>query len=186
MPIRENKTSSRPSIFELATMYNEEENPRRRVQGTKVVVNTNRLHYGNDATISAFLATAYDKKGNAIDSIEGYFLEPNTDYELATTENSDTAVMPGTYSIVPKWSSRQKYKWYLKDVEGRTGIAIHGGESGRNTTGCLIPGRAYRESVNREGNSYIVSGAKEKTKELFEFFETYGNGDIKINICMPD
>lgn len=49
--------------------------------------------------------------------MQGYFLEPKTDYDLATTRNSDTAIMPGTYNITPKWHEDQKYEWYLETLK---------------------------------------------------------------------
>ena len=33
---------------------------------TNIVINTNRLWYGKDSTVSAFIATAYDKDGNNV------------------------------------------------------------------------------------------------------------------------
>lgn len=186
MSERKVTTGRRANIFELATMYDGPEKANGKKSHGNVVVNTNRLYYGSDATISAFLATAYDNNGNVIDSIEGYFLEPLTDYELATTEGSDTAIMPGTYSIVPKSSSKQRYKWYISNVDGRSGIAIHSGKSGSNTTGCLIPGENYGTYNSKEGESFGIIGAAPKTDELFRFFDIYGKGGIKINICMPD
>ena len=41
------------------------------------------MWYGEDSTVSAFLATAYDEHGNVVDSMRGYFLEPGTDYNRA-------------------------------------------------------------------------------------------------------
>lgn len=183
MPNPNNPNKRRPSIFEIAKMYNE---PERSSNKTKVVVNTNRLHYGYNATVSAFLATAYDEQGEKVDSMQGYFLEPRTDYNLATTPNSDTAIMTGTYRITPKWNEKQKYDWYLRNTKGRTGIAIHGGINGNSTTGCLIPGNSFNTYKHEKGDSLTINNANEKKEELFQFFKKYGNDDIKINICMPD
>ena len=95
------RNRERPTIFEIAKAYedgnNGELSPR-----TNVVINTNRLWYGEDSTASAFLATAYDEHGNKVDSMNGYFLEPATDYDLAKTEGSDTAIMYGQYNVIPK------------------------------------------------------------------------------------
>ena len=183
MPHSNNSSSKRPDIFEIAKMYNE---PERETNKTKVVVNTNRLHYGYNATVSAFLATAYDIHGRKVDSMQGYFLEPRTDYDLATTKNSGTAIMPGTYRITPKWHEDQKFEWYLRDTQERTGIAIHGGRNGNNTSGCLIPGSSFSTYKNEKGDSLTINDATKKKEELFQFFKRYGNEDLKINICMPD
>ena len=50
-----------PSIFDVAMAY---ENGGIIRPKTNVVVNTNRLWYGGKSTVSAFLATAYDERGN--------------------------------------------------------------------------------------------------------------------------
>ena len=183
MPDPNYSNKRKSNIFELAKMYNE---PEKLPNKTKVVINSNRLHYGYNATVSAFLATAYDSNGKKLDSMQGYFLEPRTDYELATTKNSDTAIMPGTYRITPKWHEEQKYDWYLRNTKGRTGIAIHGGKNGNNTTGCLIPGSSFNTYKNEKGDSLTINDAYNKKEELFRFFRRYGNDGIKINICMPD
>lgn len=167
----------RPTILELANMYNK---PERR--DTDVVIETNRFLYGYNATVSDFSAIAYDHNGVPIDSLQGYFLEPASNYEFATTEGSDTAILPGTYNIIPKWHERQKYKWYLANPKGRSGIAIHSGRSGANTSGCLIPGNNYEIHQHEKGDSLTISNAKAKTEELFHFFNKYGNGNIKIKI----
>lgn len=182
MPIF-NTDEKKISIFELARMYNE---PERLPNTTRVEINTKRFKFGYNATISSYIATAYNSSSEKIDSIQGYFLEPKTDPELATTKNSDTAIQPGKYQIIPRWSDKQKYKWYLKDVNGRTGIAIHGGRHGNHTTGCLIPGTGYNVHKNEKGDSLTINDAANKRDELFEFFENYGNGGIKIDIGYPE
>lgn len=177
MPDNLTPNRRRPTLIELATMYNE---PKGR--DTNVFIETNRFLYGYNATISNFSAIAYDNNGVPIDSLKGYFLEPASKYELASTEGSDTAILPGTYSIIPKWDKRQKYHWYLTYPKGRSGIAIHPGRSGANTSGCLIPGNGYEIHQHEKGDSLTISNAKAKTEELFHFFNKYGNGNIKIKI----
>ena len=75
----------RPSIFDVALSY---ENGNNGVikSNTNVVVHTNRLWYGNNSTVSAYRATAYDEQGRIVDSIEGYFLEPATNFRLSKVE----------------------------------------------------------------------------------------------------
>ena len=72
----------RPTIFEIATAFENGQEGEIKPK-TNVVINTNRLWYGKDSTVSAFLATAYDEHGNRVDSMEGCFLEPATEYEKA-------------------------------------------------------------------------------------------------------
>jgi hypothetical protein len=174
---------NRPSIFEIATAFEDgKEGVVRKNQKTKtnVVINTNRLWYGKNSTVSAFIATAYDEHGNTIDSMRGYFLEPETDYALAKVAGGDKAIMYGTYNVIPCKYNWQKYKWYVDKVPGRTGIAIHRGTDGKNTEGCLMPGREFYYDSNT--NDYKIKDSKNKEKDLFEFFDKYGQNGIKINI----
>ena len=146
---------------------------------THIVINTNRLWYGKDSTVSAFLATAYNKQGNIVSSMDGYFLEPKTDYDRAKIAGDDKAIMYGTYNIVPK-KKDQRYEWYIDKVPGRTGIAIHGGVDNEDTSGCLLPAEKFTYDSNSD--NYTTVGTQKKKKELFEFFNRYGKNGIKINI----
>lgn len=189
-----NNGRRRPSIFEIATAY-EKGNEGDKKPRTKVVVNTSRLWYGDDSTASAFIATAYDEQGNRIDSMEGYFLEPATDYDLAKVANKDRAIMSGTYDVITQKEMKKRisektkqreenialrYDWYIDEVPGRSGIAIHIGNYGKDTEGCFLPG----DKVNYDSitNKCSVSNSIVKTKELFGFFDKYGQNGIKINI----
>ncbi|MBR5455401.1 MAG: hypothetical protein IKU76_00410 [Bacteroidaceae bacterium] len=192
----------RPSIFEIATAFEDGKNgeiKRQQKPKTNVVVNTNRIGYGEKSTVSAFLATAYDEQGNTVDSMRGYFLEPGTDYNRAKREGSDTAIMSGSYEIIPQAEMRKRiaerntqkgkqikecdiklrYNWYIDNPPGRSGIAIHGGRNGENTTGCFIPGDSI--SPNKENTDYFISDNGKKN-ELFRFFNNYGQDGIKINV----
>ena len=146
---------------------------------TNIVINTNRLWYGKDSTVSAFIATAYDKDGNNVASMDGYFLEPGTDYDKAEIAGSDSSIKYGTYNIVrgQKW---QRFEWYVDNVPGRSGIAIHGGSDGSNTLGCLLPAEDFVHDKEK-GNYRTVNSGKKK-KELFDFFKKYGKNGIKINV----
>ena len=160
-----------------------------------MVVNTSRLWYGDDSTASAFIATAYDEQGNRIDSMEGYFLEPAIDYDLAKVANKDRAIMSGTYDVITQKEMKKRisektkqreenialrYDWYIDEVPGRSGIAIHIGNYGKDTEGCFLPGNKVNyDSIT---NKCSVSNSTVKTKELFGFFDKYGQNGIKINI----
>ena len=174
---------NRPSIFKIATAFEDgQEGEIKQKPKTNVVVNTNRIGYGDKSTVSAFLATAYDEQGNTVDSMRGYFLEPETDYNRAKREGSDTAIMSGSYEIIPQAEMRKRiaerytqngkqtkesdiklrYNWYIDNPPGRSGIAIHGGRNGENT-------------------DYFISDNGKKN-ELFRFFNNYGQDGIKINV----
>ena len=160
---------------------------------TEVVITTNRLWYGKDSTGSAFLATAYDEHGNAVDSMEGYFLEPTTDYKRAKKAGSDTSIMYGEYNVISRaelekrinstttgGKTKLRFQWYVDNVPGRSGIAIHVGNYGNDTTGCLLPGESY--AYDKTKDTYMVLKSTKKTKELFSFFDRYGNKGIRIKI----
>ena len=185
-----------PNIFERARAYEDgnEGYVQQQKPKTNIVINTNRLWYGEDSTVSAFLATAYDEQGNTIDSMRGYFLEPGTDYNRAKREGSDTAIMSGEYEVIPQNEMKKRiatrngikednivlnYDWYIDNPPGRSGIAIHGGKTGKNTTGCFIPGDSFEP--NKEKSDYIINN-NQKKEELFRFFNDYGHNGIKINV----
>ncbi len=175
--------SNRASIFEITTTFDEgSKGGTRQKTTTNVVINTNRLWYGKDSTVSAFLATAYDKQGNKVDSMEGYFLEPEVNYDCAEVAGGDKAIMYGTYNVVPRKYSWQRYKWYVDKVPGRSGIAIHRGNDGEDTEGCLMPGTDFYYDNNI--NDYKIKDSGNKEKELFDFFDKYGSNGIVINISV--
>ena len=186
---------NRPSIFEIATEYEDGKNGEIKPK-TNVVVNTIRKWYGKKSTVSTFIATAYNEQGEKIDSMKGYFLEPHVNYDSAKIANSDKAIMYGTYNIISKAELEKKinkqrrnrgekdvhlrFDWYVDNVPGRSGIAIHGGTNGDDTLGCLLPGDTleYKE----QAKDYTIKNSTRKKDELFNFFKQYGINGIKINI----
>ena len=190
-----NSSGLRPSILDIALSYNNGKQGEVK-QKTRVVVNTNRIWYGVNSTASAFLATAYDEQGKAVDSIRGYFLEPETKYEKAKTAGGKMAIMSGQYNIIPNAEMLKKineqrkknnqipndglrFQWYIDTPPGRSCIAIHGGKTWEDTEGCFIPGDTIELSA--DGKNYEIYD-RGKKKELFDFFEKYGQAGIKINV----
>lgn len=186
----------RPSIFDVALSY---ENGNNGVikSNTNVVVHTNRLWYGNNSTVSAYRATAYDEQGRIVDSIEGYFLEPATNFRLSKVEGKKKAIMSGQYNIIPKArmlkkvnDTREKnglkpiedlkYDWYVDSPPGRSFVAIHGGRIWEHTQGCFLPGETFE--YNEETKDYKIKNSSTKKKELFDFFNRYGKKGIKIDV----
>ena len=190
-----NNSGLRPSLLDIALSYNNGKQGEVK-QKTRVVVNTNRIWYGVNSTASAFLATAYDEQGREVDSMRGYFLEPEAKYEKAKTEGGKMAIMSGEYNIIPNAEMLKKineqrkknnkipedglrFQWYIDTPPGRSCIAIHGGKTWDNTEGCFIPGDTIELSA--DGKNYEIYD-RGKKKELFDFFEKYGEGGIKINV----
>ena len=170
----------RLSIFDIATMYEGRKDSATVVPEARVKISTNRRYYGTKSTLSEFIATAYDRNGKSIKSMNGYFLEPTVDYDSATIEGSKKAILGGKYQIVPKQHPKQRFQWYLKGVDGRKGVAIHKGNIGSDSKGCLIPGTSY--SYDSDNNEYKVWESGAKLEELTEFFKKYGGSGIEIDI----
>ena len=188
---------NKPSIFEIATAFEDgQEGEIKQKTKTNVVVNSTRKWYGKNSTVSTFTATAYNEQNEKIDSMKGYFLEPHVNYDSAKIANSDKAIMHGTYNVIPKakleerinkqrreWGEKNvnlKYDWYLDNVPGRSGIAIHGGKNGDHTSGCLLPGDTLK--YDEEAQDYTIKDYTSRKDALFNFFKQYGKDGIKINI----
>lgn len=189
----------RPSIFETSTAYEDGRNgviEQKEKPKTNVVINSTRRWYGKNSTVSTFTATAYNEQGEKIDSMQGYFLEPHVNYDSAKIAKSDKAIMYGTYNVISKAELEKRinvqqkargeeevnlrFDWYVDDVPGRSGIAIHGGKNGDHTSGCLLPGDTLE--YNEQAKDYTINNSQSKKNELFNFFKQYGENGIKINI----
>ncbi|OJX91988.1 MAG: hypothetical protein BGP01_06820 [Paludibacter sp. 47-17] len=150
------------------------------IGGGTVKITVNRSFYGDNSTMSYFLATAYDDNGNVISSMSGMFLEPTVDYDRSTVENSDTAIKYGTYNVVPSTFNGQTGYYEVTGVEGRTNIKIHLGNTGDDTTGCLLPGTTgYYNSTTGEST---VTGSKNMMDQLRNFLGSYGSSGITMQI----
>ena len=188
---------NKPSIFDIATAFEDgQEGEIKQKPKTNVVVNSTRKWYGKNSTVSTFTATAYNEQNEKIDSMKGYFLEPHVNYDSAKIANSDKAIMYGTYNVIPKakleerinkqrreWGEKNvnlKYDWYVDNVPGRSGIAIHGGKNGDHTSGCLLPGDTLK--YDEEAQDYTIKDYTSRKDALFNFFKQYGKDGIKINI----
>ena len=62
---------------------------------------------------------AYDARGNKVDSINGYFLEPETDFDRAKMKNSDTSIMPWKLQCYFQGRFREKNKYRKKKTRRR-------------------------------------------------------------------
>ena len=70
-----------------------------KTNGVNIVVN--RMRYGDKSTLSQFKMFAYGAYGEILSTLEGYFLEPEADYERSNKAGSDTAILPGVYEVQP-------------------------------------------------------------------------------------
>lgn len=146
--------------------------------GDRVEVDVTRSYFGSQSTGSSYVATAYDDNGNVVCVITGYFLEPLYDPSQSRTAGSDTAIPDGCYNVSPSSYHGRSGYYQINDVPGRSGIKIHPGNNGEDTTGCLLPG----SGIAQQGGEYTVSGSRNETKELFNLFKEYGGDGITMNI----
>lgn len=150
-------------------------------KGPGVRVYSNRLLKTKLSTLSYFTAVAYDENGRIMSQtkIKGYFLERVIDYDKATVSQSDTAILKGEYNIIPAVDG-QRFHWYLQNVPGRYGIAIHAGNKYSDGEGCLLTGTSY--SYDKTNDAYKVADSRDMLAKLEGMFSTYGKGNITITI----
>lgn len=150
-------------------------------KGPGVRVYSNRLLKTKLSTLSYFTAVAYDENGRIMSQtkIEGYFLERVIDYDKATVSQSDTAILKGEYNIIPAVDG-QRFHWYLQNVPGRYGIAIHAGNKYSDGEGCLLTGTSY--FYDKTSDAYKVADSRDMLAKLEGMFSTYGKGNITITI----
>ena len=145
-----------------------------------IVIEVVRNGYGNDSTLSSFVAYAYDASGNICDEMRGFFLEPKVDSEREEVAGSDTAIGSGTYTVVKTTHHGESGYYGLEGVDGRSGINIHPGNTGKDTEGCLLPGGTG--SYDEKTGEFKVEGSRDKWNELNSFFDQYGEKGIQMNI----
>ena len=155
--------------------------PTRQTDGNCVRILSTRLAKTGVSTLSKFNAVAYDANGNMIAStkLAGYFLERAIDYDKATVSGQNAAILQGDYAIIPG-ESWQKYAWYLCDVPGRAGIAIHAGNTYQDSTGCLLVGNTY--AYDKNSNEYTIGNSRLTLSKLSDLLKEYGYGNIRIQI----
>ena len=152
------------------------------IGGGTVRITVNRSFYGDNSTMSYFLATAYDDSGNVVSSLSGMFLEPTADYDRCTTSGSNTAISYGTYNVIPSTYRGQSGYYEVSGVEGRSYIKIHNGKTGGDTAGCLLPGTSG--SYNPGTGEYEVADSRNMLSGLTTFFNQYGNSGITMQISI--
>lgn len=102
--------------------------------------------------------------GTTLDALyECYVLE----LPWRDNKNSISRIPAGKYDLVKRFS--QKYKWHLHvlDVEGRSYILIHPGNTRYHTRGCILPGTSLKD-INQDGDQDVINSrvAMEKIKSL--------------------
>ena len=158
------------------------EHPEKVLGGGRVAISVNRYFYGDNSTMGYFLVTAYDNNGNAIDSLSGMCLEPGVNYDRCHVSGSNTAISYGTYNVVPStWDKNSGY-FEITEVDGRSGIKIHIGNTGAHTTGCLLVGTSG--TYNSVTGESTIGGSSGMMNFFRNFLNKYGNGNATINFSI--
>ena len=159
--------------------------PKKIDNGAGVRIYVERFRKDEYSTLSRFIISVYDKNGNLSmqNSLKGYFLERAINYDQAEVSGSNTAIKMGDYEIVAGVVG-QKFKWYLQNVPGRYGIAIHAGNSARDSSGCLLPGNSYVYGYDKKfkATTYMVEKSSVTLSNISQIFNTYGHDNIRIII----
>ncbi len=153
------------------------------VAGDRVEVDMVRQGFANGSTLSMYVASAYDDKGNLLYSESGYMLEPLYREDLADVKDSGCAIPEGTYDVQPSTYNGKSGYYEVTGVPGRTGIKIHKGNEGGDSKGCLMPGASYQYSDEK---GYTVSDSKTQLESLFSMFNKHGDEGISLTIRSKD
>ena len=147
-----------PNIFERARAY-ENGNDGAITPSTNIVITTNRLWYGKDSTVSAFLATAYDEDGKVlgVDTVVVSIMH-SADFEM---EELRRYIREGVIAPV-----LNHYGFKLEDVEhihiNPTGNFVIGGPNGdTGLTGRKIIVDTYGGYFSHGGGAF---SGKDPTK----------------------
>jgi len=86
----------------------------------------------------------------------------------------ETAIQSGRYEVVVSFSERfKKYLPLLLDVPHFTGIRIHGGNTEKDTEGCIIVGDTYSGSAIHGGRDIVVPILVNKINEVNKYEKTW-------------
>lgn len=84
---------------------------------------------------------------------------------------SVSRIPSGTYKVVKRWSKKYGYHFHVKDVDNRTWILIHSGNTYRDTRGCILPGDSLTD-INKDNELDVINSRKTLNK-LLELLPQY-------------
>jgi RHS repeat-associated protein len=121
--------------------------------------------------------------------VEGYILEEagGTATEQ-TTAGSDKRINEGTYDVLPYSSTKYPDNYELQDVEGRSKILIHVGNTAADTEGCLLCGSTKsKDFVGGSSTKYnAVNNYIKKVQSSDKSNERRGSTKIVIKITTAE
>lgn len=118
-----------------------------------------RLEYTQTATFGKM----------CINNKEFYTLEPT--YTSTGAVQKGMAIPEGSYRAIIRQTEKRKRHLYILNVEGRTNILVHTGNSHSDTRGCILVGK------KRNGSFIFCS-----RKALDEILKEIGDKNIIITI----
>lgn len=128
-----------------------------------------RKHYSFDCTIGELFRVDYNtQKTERI----CYTLEDaSSDHKVY----GQTCIPTGTYKVKNTYSNRfGKILPLIMDVPGYEGIRIHGGNSAKDTLGCILVGKFFDTRVER------IWSCAEPLESIIKLIDDYHNTELEI------
>lgn len=98
-------------------------------------------------------------RGMLFDADEGEFICVTLELSWKHNQFKVSRIPAGTYKVVPRWSSRHKDHYVLKNVKDRNLILIHIGNYVREIEGCILVGLNHAD-IDGDGIIDVASSRK--------------------------
>ncbi len=83
-----------------------------------------------------------------------------------------SCIPEGNYKVMKVFSAKFNDCFYLRDVPDRTGVLIHAGNFTRDTEGCILVGKAFKD-IDKDGIIDITESKVTLTEMLAKTEETF-------------
>ena len=78
-------------------------------------------------------------------------------------ERRISCIPDGNYKCVKRVSKKYGHHWHVLDVENRSLILIHHGNYNRDTLGCILVGKEFKD-INKDGLEDVTSSVSTMNK----------------------